>query len=420
MPGLAEMHGHLPNPDLAEAVTENVLFLYVANGVTTVRGMQGHPSQIALRARIDRGELLGPRLVLGSPSMSGGNVASVEDAARLVRQYKDAGFDLLKVHEDLSPEVYDAIAATAKEIGIPFGGHVTDTVGLFHALSAGQTTIDHLDNYVEALVPEDQAPSDAPGLLGAEQLLSRIDESRLPQVVQATLDADASVVPTMVLWESGIYATRPSADLLAERSEVRFMPKDTVERWVQAVDERVSSDPRCSGASPSSAAGSSASAPGRRSILLGTDSPQISAFPVLHPPGDAVLRGPRMSPTRSSRREPASSATTSGELRHDRGRESADLILVDGNPLGRRGTSPGSSGVAAAGTFREEIEKRLKPWRRRTLIVPRHERPGGPELSPRQEADMKLRTFLLDEWLERYEGKIGTTSPPAPAWLDAR
>ncbi|MGH9388933.1 MAG: amidohydrolase family protein, partial [Vicinamibacteria bacterium] len=163
MPGLAEMHGHLPSPDMPEAVTENVLFLYVANGVTTVRGMQGNPSQIPLRERIDRGELLGPRLVLGSPSMSGGNVATVEDAKRLVREYKDQGFDLLKVHETLSAEVYDAIAATAGEIGIPFGGHVTDTVGLFHALEAGQTTIDHLDNYVEALVPEGQAPREAPG-----------------------------------------------------------------------------------------------------------------------------------------------------------------------------------------------------------------------------------------------------------------
>ncbi len=230
MPGLAEMHGHLPSPDMPAAVTENVLFLYVANGVTTVRGMQGNASQIPLRERVDRGELVGPRLVLGSPSMSGGSVPSVDDATRLVREYKEAGFDLLKVHENLTPEVYDAIAATAKEVGIPFGGHVTDTVGLFHALTAGQTTIDHLDNYVEALVPEGAAPSEAPGLLGAEQLLSRIDESRLPRLVQATLDADASVVPTMVLWESGIYATRPSAELLQERTEVRYMPKDMVER----------------------------------------------------------------------------------------------------------------------------------------------------------------------------------------------
>ena len=41
VPGLGEMHGHIPGPDQPRQLTEDVLFLYVANGVTTVRGMQG-------------------------------------------------------------------------------------------------------------------------------------------------------------------------------------------------------------------------------------------------------------------------------------------------------------------------------------------------------------------------------------------
>jgi imidazolonepropionase-like amidohydrolase len=366
MPGLAEMHGHLPNPDLPAAVTENVLFLYLANGVTTVRGMQGHASQIPLRARIDSGELAGPRLILGSPSMSGGSVTTVEDGARLVREYEAAGFDLLKVHENLSPDVYDAIATTAKEIGIPFGGHVTDTVGLFHALSAGQTTIDHLDNYVEALVPEGQAPSDAPGLLGAEQLLSRIDESRLPQLVRATLDADASVVPTMVLWESGIYATRPSGELLQERTEVRYMPKDMVQRWVQSVDERVSSsDPEMlRRLADLRRRILTALHEGGVRILLGTDSPQIFSVP-----GFSIHREMRfyvdcgMSPY-----EVLSSGTrvVGDYFGENFGTvtvgESADLVLVDGNPLEDVGNVSRISGVMARGRYlsREEIEKRLE------------------------------------------------------------
>ena len=366
MPGLAEMHGHLPNPDLPAAVTENVLFLYVASGVTTVRGMQGHPSQIPLRARIDSGELVGPRLILGSPSMSGGSVATVEDGTRLVREYKDAGFDLLKVHENLSPEVYDAIASTAKEVGIPFGGHVTDTVGLFHALSAGQTTIDHLDNYVEALVPEGAGPAEAPGLLGAEQLLARIEESRLPQVVQATLDADASVVPTMVLWESGIYATRPSAELLAERTEVRYMPKDIVARWVQAVDERVSSsDPEMLRrlAELRLRILTALHAGGVR-ILLGTDSPQIFSVPgfSIHremqfyvdsgmTPYEVIASGTRVVGDYFGE--------NFGTIAAGKG---ADLILVDGNPLEDVKNVSRISGVMARGKYlsREEIQKKLE------------------------------------------------------------
>jgi imidazolonepropionase-like amidohydrolase len=366
MPGLAEMHGHLPNPNTPAAVTENVLFLYVANGVTTVRGMQGNPSQIALRERIDRGELAGPRLVLGSPSMSGESVKTVEDALRLVREYKDAGFDLLKVHENLSAEVYDAIAATAKEVGIPFAGHVTDQVGLFHALEAGQATIDHLDNYVEALVPEGAGPAEAPGLLGAEQLLSRIDESRIPRVVQATLDADASVVPTMVLWESGIYATRPSSELLAERTEVRYMPKDMVERWVQAVDERVAaSDPELlRRLAELRRRIFSALYQGGVRILLGTDSPQIFSVPgfSIHremqfyvdagmTPYDVLSSGTRVVGDYFGE--------NFGTIAVG---EAADLILVDGNPLDDIRNVSRISGVMARGKYisREEIEKRLE------------------------------------------------------------
>ena len=43
MPGLAEMHGHLPGRGAPSEVVESWFVLYVANGVTTVRGMIGGP-----------------------------------------------------------------------------------------------------------------------------------------------------------------------------------------------------------------------------------------------------------------------------------------------------------------------------------------------------------------------------------------
>ena len=55
MPGLAEMHGHLPSPRMLPADAKNLLFLYVANGVTTVRGMQGDRSQFTMRDQIRPG-----------------------------------------------------------------------------------------------------------------------------------------------------------------------------------------------------------------------------------------------------------------------------------------------------------------------------------------------------------------------------
>ena len=366
MPGLAEMHGHLPNPNMPEQVTENVLFLYVANGVTTVRGMQGNPSQIELRDRIRRGEVLGPQLYLGSPSMNGNSVTTVEDAERLVREYQAAGFDLLKVHEGLSAEVYDAIATTANEVGIPFGGHVTDNVGLFHALESGQATVDHLDNYIEALVPDDQRV-EVPALRGVDQLLDRIDEARIARVVDATVAAGAGVVPTMVLWENGIIASRPSEDLLGEWTEVQYMPPDTVQRWSQAVDQRVENSNLDAAREVSALRRRLLKAlhDGGVRVYLGTDSPQIFSVPgfSIHremrlyvevglTPYDVLESGTRMVA------EYFDAASDFGTVEVGK---RADLLLLEGNPLEDIGNVARRTGVMVNGYWMSEadIQQRL-------------------------------------------------------------
>ncbi len=281
MPGLAEMHGHLPGPRTVQSDAGNLLFLYVANGVTTVRGMQGERSQLGLRARIARGQSLGPRLFVGSPSMTGGRVTTPAQGGQLVREHNERGYDLVKMHEGLAPDVFDAVAATANEVGLSFGGHVPDAVGLRHALASGQVSIDHLDNYVEALVPDGQLPAAGGGLFGVGDLLDRVDMTLLPPLVDATRAAGAWVVPTMVLWETVFFGDRSAAELRAARPEVRYMPPETVEQWERVVDERAAAaDPETN---------RRVAALRRRilqalheggvPIVLGTDSPQIFSVP---------------------------------------------------------------------------------------------------------------------------------------------
>ena len=151
MPGLAEMHGHIPPPDAPKAYTEAVLYLYAANGITTVRGMLGAPNQLELRDKANRGEIVSPTLYLAGPSFNGNSVNSPEQAVSMVRRQKQEGWDLLKVHPGITRDEYDAMAKTAKEVGIRFAGHVPAEVGLIHALEKGQETIDHVDGYIEYL-----------------------------------------------------------------------------------------------------------------------------------------------------------------------------------------------------------------------------------------------------------------------------
>ena len=62
MPGLSEMHAHVP-PSVSpprQEVEDILFFLYIANGITTIRGMLGSEYQIPLAEEIEANEVLGP------------------------------------------------------------------------------------------------------------------------------------------------------------------------------------------------------------------------------------------------------------------------------------------------------------------------------------------------------------------------
>ncbi len=153
IPGLAEMHAHVPPIDDMEPM-KDVLFLFAANGITTIRGMLGHPKHLELRSKIQSGEVLGPRLFTTGPSINGMSVTSPESGAAMVRKQKEAGYDFLKLHPGLTRDKFDAIASTANEVQIPFVGHVSFGVGVWRAIDAGYSSIDHLDGFIEGLVQQ--------------------------------------------------------------------------------------------------------------------------------------------------------------------------------------------------------------------------------------------------------------------------
>src|SRR5687767_7933277 len=120
MPGLAEMHAHIPGANAPDQLIRDIMFLYVANGITTIRGMLGAPNQLTLRRQTASGEVLGPTIFVGAPSLNGNSAPTPDSAAKLVRAHKAAGYDLLKLHPGLKRPVYDAIVATAREVGITY------------------------------------------------------------------------------------------------------------------------------------------------------------------------------------------------------------------------------------------------------------------------------------------------------------
>lgn len=265
MPGLAEMHGHIPPPSESQREIENVLFLYAANGITTVRGMLGYPGQLTLKEAANSGELISPTLYLAGPSFNGNTVTSPEQAAARVRTQKEEGWDLLKIHPGLSRDQYDAIAETAREVGITFGGHVPAAVGLEHALEQGQETFDHLDGFVEYL----------DGGAGPVNMV------KLGIIVGKTIRKGAWVVPTMALWET----LQGTVDLeeLQSYDELKYRSASSVRGWSTAFRGRINS----AGYDPVTSHNviearrrvlEALSNAGAR-ILMGTDAPQQFSVP---------------------------------------------------------------------------------------------------------------------------------------------
>jgi imidazolonepropionase-like amidohydrolase len=230
MPGLAEMHAHVPPVDDLEPMKE-VLMLFACNGVTTIRGMLGHPRHLELRSKIQNGEIMGPRFYTSGPSFNGNSVKTAEAGAEMVRQQKKAGYDFLKLHPGLTKETFAAIAKTAGEVNIPFAGHVSFNVGVQMAIDAGYASIDHLDGFVESLVPGiDTVKEQQTGLFGMF-IAGRAEPDRIPALMKALKEKNIWVVPTQALAERW-FTPDKDADAFAREPEMIYMKEETLKSWI--------------------------------------------------------------------------------------------------------------------------------------------------------------------------------------------
>ena len=237
MPGLTEMHGHVPGSDDRQYL-EDVLFLYVANGVTTVRGMQGREGHLELRGQIVRHEVLGPRFITSGPALNGNVVDGPDEARQFVLDQADAGYDFIKLLRGLSRAEFDAAVQAAAEAGTHVAGHVSEDVGVARALEARQATIDHLDGFPQYLLPPevDQSAID-PGFYGVN-ILDRIDEDRIAQLAREARDAGVWIVPTNTMI-ANVALPSPSAEELGARPQMAYLPPALVQGWVESKQRRV-------------------------------------------------------------------------------------------------------------------------------------------------------------------------------------
>ncbi|MEM1080290.1 MAG: amidohydrolase family protein [Pseudomonadota bacterium] len=375
MPGLTEMHAHVPNTQNMQQV-EDVLTLFLAHGITTVRGMLGEPGHLRLQNELAMGLLAGPRLITSGPSLNGQSVTSPEQAEALVRRQHEAGYDFLKLHPGLWPETFDAITTAADELNMTYAGHVSDAVGLERVLASRQTTIDHLDGYAQMLVPPNsEAANQPPGFFGMA-IAAAMDETRIEPWATRTALAGTWNVPTQTLVEN--IAITPIDDMM-ERPAMRWIGLETKQQWQQQINQMRSQfsredlerfiDVRRALIAALHQAGAG--------LLLGADAPQI-----MNVPGDSTHHELRLMVAAglSTREALAMGTTAVADFFDDDFMAclnpgcAADLVLLSLNPLEDIEHTRSVVGVMQAGRWydRPELDRKLNDIERRV-------NPTGPD-----------------------------------------
>jgi hypothetical protein len=238
-------------------------------------------------------------------------------------------------------------------------------VGVEGALQARQSTIDHIDDYIDALNPPTSPAWSATGGERVRLMALNADESRIPELARATREAGVAIVPTQILWEVLRGARDPR--LMADRPENRYMAPMTIQGWTSTVSNLRSN------ADPAAAAREvvlrnkllKAMSDDGVLILMGTDAPQLFSvpgfslyreLPVMVEAGMTpfqVLQSGTVNVAKFLDNEDEAGTVSVGKR--------ADPLLLDANPLDDIGAIEQNAGVMIDGRWlsAESIRARL-------------------------------------------------------------
>lgn len=228
IPGLWDMHIHPDDPELwemnpSEKERENLMPLFLLNGVTSVRDMGGDLERLqGWKRKIESGNLLGPRIFMAGPLVDGprsmwpGSVAvgDAEAGRKAVDDLIAKKVDFIKVYSLLGRTAFQAIAEQSNLRGIRFSGHVPYRMGIVETAELGMHSQEHLLNWIgETAHPKRLLDWQIENGLSAdanrreaynwktESELAAADDEAVKKLAVRLAELGTAQVPTMIMWK---------------------------------------------------------------------------------------------------------------------------------------------------------------------------------------------------------------------------
>jgi imidazolonepropionase-like amidohydrolase len=383
IPGLADVHAHLYSDDeVADSLAHYELGVMLANGITSARLMIGTPEQLTLRSDVMSGRVTGPGLWLASPQFTvsqGLNsrvVGGADDARAAVRETVAAGYDFIKLIDVSGVDVYDALVAEARRLGIPIDGHVDPRIGVARALAAGQH-IQHLDSYLEAALADSAAgrPSLTQG--GAYRLqqwksMDWIDDRKIAALGGATARAGIWSTPTLTIFNKAFAVgftdeelrARPDWELMPPRHRALYM-RARDRYWQPANDSVRTPERRAKYVAVRNALAKAIMDSGGR-VLAGSDAPDLLMTYgwTLHRELESLVQA-GLTPWQAlltATRNPAEFFGAAKEWGTIAAGRRADLVLLDADPLSDIRNTTSISAVSIGGRWfsRQQLDAMVR------------------------------------------------------------
>ena len=246
IPGIIGLHDHTFYMTRGRRVQLNFSAprLYLASGVTTIRttGAFSPYSELNLKSSIANGELLGPRMYITGPYITGTGastqmkaVSSPEDARRVVAYWADEGVDWFKAYTRIGHDELAAAIDEAHRRGVKVTGHLC-SASFTEAVEMGIDNIEHgfftNSDYVEGKQPGVCPPGVRQSLLDVD-----LDGAEVRATIREMVDANVAMTSTLAVYELSVPNRPPPENRVLE-----MMAPAAREEYLQTRNEIASLD----------------------------------------------------------------------------------------------------------------------------------------------------------------------------------